>query len=76
MKILNTVKDMADELLQKVEDRKFKLALLVFLTSTLALFLGEIDQDVFKTITEWILIVYIGGNVAQKALIKNEPEST
>lgn len=50
-----------------MKSRKFILALLGFLTSTLLLVLGFIDAEVWKLTAPTILGLYFTANVAQKA---------
>ena len=62
---------MADELIATTLQRKFKLTVFVFLTTTLVLILGHIDQDVWKAVVQWMFAIYIGGNVGQKYITRN-----
>ena len=61
----------ADQLMATVLQRKFKFSVLVFMTNTLVLILGYVDQDVWKVVTEWTLALFVAGNVGQKVFAKN-----
>lgn len=69
--MIKQMMSLADELLMKTADRKFKLGVLVFMTNTLVLVLGYIDQEVWKSVTNWTFVFFVTSNVGQKFIPKN-----
>lgn len=57
-------------ILEKLLSRKFLLVLYITVASTLLLHYDSLDKDTFKQINAIVMVFYIGGNVAQKAIIK------
>lgn len=51
--------------------RKFLLALLVVLLASVLLAFRLIDGGMWVTVVSLALTVYVGGNVAQKAVVKD-----
>ena len=81
MKAINVLKGMADELLQKTEDRKFKLTLLFFLTATFLVVASPEGTDWLtgadrKEFAKWLIVVFVGGNVGQKIFVPFNGEET
>lgn len=50
--------------------RKFLLALASLVVFTALLWVGKIDQAVFRDLMQWTVAAYIAGNVLQKAAAK------
>ena len=50
--------------------RKFLLALASLVVFTALLWVGKIDQAVFRDLMQWTVAAYIAGNVLQKATSK------
>lgn len=61
---------------EKVGGRKFIVTLYSLLAITVLLYLKSIDQETFKAILVAIVLVYISGNVGQKALVKSTSGAT
>lgn len=57
--------------IDKVGGRKFIVTLYSLLAITVLLYLKSIDQETFKAIIVAVVLVYISGNVGQKALVKS-----
>ena len=75
MQIINMLKKAADELMQKVEDRKFKFAILLTLIATLLLIMSDaqwVTGHDFLNFAKFIFITYLGGNVGQKVFANVE----
>lgn len=54
--------------------KKFVLSILVFLVGTLFVFLGKANFDQWKGMIEWVLVTYLGANVAEGGLNKLSPD--
>ena len=54
----------------KVGGRKFIVTIYSLISITVLLYLKSIDQETFKAILVAVVLVYISGNVGQKAFIK------
>lgn len=55
----------------RYQSRKFLLALLIVLLATGLCWFGLIDGGMWVTVVSLALTVYVGGNVAQKATVKD-----
>jgi len=55
---------------ERFSSRKFSLAVFFALTSTLALFTGDIEGDVYRSILALVLGLYAFGNVASEYVKK------
>lgn len=61
--------------MQKYLSRKFLVALAVVIIATVALFVGRITGAEWLAATNVAIGLYIGGNVVQKGVAKNDPPS-
>jgi hypothetical protein len=61
---------------EKVGGRKFIVTLYSLLSITALLYLKSIDQETFKAILVAVVLVYISGNVGQKAFIRSSSGAT
>jgi len=55
--------------------RKFLMALLIVLLATGLCVFSLIDGGMWVTVVSLALTVYVGGNVAQKSVVKNASEN-
>lgn len=46
--------------------RKFLLTVGIVLATIALLIIGKVDQTTFENVVQWVITVYIGGNVAEK----------
>ena len=54
--------------------RKYFLVLLTFIITTALVITGQVKQDDFLSIVQFIIIAYIGGNVGQSFFVKRAEE--
>ena len=59
----------------KVGGRKFIVTLYALISITALLYLKSIDQETFKAILVAVVLVYISGNVGQKAFTKSSADT-
>lgn len=56
--------------IEKIGGRKLILSLLIFIGSTLLVYFTRLDQESYFTLVKYLVLIYVGGNVGQSALVK------
>ncbi len=57
--------------IEKLGGRKMLLTLLIFIGSTVLVYFTRLDQDSYFTLVKYLLVIFVGGNVGQSALVKS-----
>lgn len=61
--------------IEKIGGRKMLLSLLVFIVSTLLVYFTKLDQDSYFSLVKYLVLSYLGGNVAQTAFVKKSTDA-
>lgn len=63
-----------NRLIELIGGRKIVLTALIFIGSSILVYFTQLDQDSYFTLVKYLVLIYVGGNIAQAGLVSKKVE--